>query len=76
MDEVLADLKEDVEMALCFVSVLKTKVESVYNALHPMGEGDGIREELTRKLEVIDTIASKRVKMTKVTEYRFLTDNE
>ena len=75
IDKVLIDLKEDIDVALSFVTVLKRKLETIHNAVHASGDAEEVGEELTRKLEMIGTIAKKDVKMRKVTEYHFVKDN-
>ena len=70
--DLLIELEEDLEVALAFCSALKRKLDCIYTAAFPNADERATRGELTRKLDMIGTLAKKGVKLQKVSEYRFV----
>ena len=66
------EFKEDLEITMAFCTALKRKLDDIYTTAFPNDDVGATKGELTRKLEMVEKIAKRSVKLQKVTEYRFV----
>ena len=63
------EFKEYLKMSMAFYTAIKRKLDDIYTTAFTNDDDGATKGELTQKLEMVGKIASRSVKMQKVTEY-------
>ena len=74
-EKLLKKLREDIEVALVYVTALQQQIKSIHESVSSEVELASFEGELKRKVRNVERVAKKGVTLKLVKEYRVVDDN-